>query len=92
MLSHLIPKSQRLTGAQETLRQSEHRFLGRTAAVAEDFLFTNDRRTRALHPRRSFEIWRETVRGRCQPWEPGVIAAAKNFREALLRLVLRRRG
>lgn len=47
---------------------------------------------RALHPRRSFEIWRETVRGRCQPWEPGVIAAAKNFREALLRLVLRRRS
>lgn len=47
---------------------------------------------RALHPRRSFEIWRETVRGCCQPWEPGVIAAAKNFREALLRLVLRRRS
>lgn len=47
---------------------------------------------RALHPRKSFEIWRETVRGRSSPWEPAVVAIARDFREALLKLVLRRRG
>jgi light-regulated signal transduction histidine kinase (bacteriophytochrome) len=46
----------------------------------------------AIHPRKSFEIWRETVRGRSRPWEPAVIAIAKDFREALLKLVLRRRS
>jgi light-regulated signal transduction histidine kinase (bacteriophytochrome) len=46
---------------------------------------------RVLHPRKSFESWRETVRGRSRPWEPAVVAAAKDFREALGRVVVRPR-
>lgn len=45
---------------------------------------------RELHPRKSFEVWRETVRGRSRPWQPAVIATAREFRDALLKLVLRR--
>jgi light-regulated signal transduction histidine kinase (bacteriophytochrome) len=44
---------------------------------------------RALHPRKSFEIWRETVRNRARPWEPAIIAMARDFREALLKVVIR---
>lgn len=28
-----------------------------------------------LHPRKSFDTWRETVRGQSMPWEPAVLAA-----------------
>ncbi len=45
-----------------------------------------------LHPRKSFEVWRETVRGRSAPWESTVIATAKDLREALVKVILRRRG
>ena len=43
----------------------------------------------ALHPRKSFEIWRETVRGRSRPWEPAIIAIVRDFHEALRKVVFR---
>jgi light-regulated signal transduction histidine kinase (bacteriophytochrome) len=43
----------------------------------------------ALHPRKSFEIWRETVRNRARPWEAATIAMARDFRDALLKVVIR---
>ena len=46
----------------------------------------------AIHPRKSFEIWRETVRGHARPWESAVVAAAREFRETLLKLGWRRRA
>lgn len=45
---------------------------------------------RLLHPRQSFEVWRETVRGRSRRWEPAVLAIARDFRDAMLKFVLRR--
>ncbi len=41
---------------------------------------------RELHPRRSFDTWRETVRGRAQPFEAAVIASVKELRRALAAL------
>lgn len=43
-----------------------------------------------LPPRRSFEAWRETVRGRSRPWTPAEVEAAQALRVALLEVVLRR--
>lgn len=43
-----------------------------------------------LHPRRSFEIWKETVRGRALPWDRSEIEAAADLRNAILGIVLRR--
>ncbi|ACA16667.1 GAF sensor signal transduction histidine kinase [Methylobacterium sp. 4-46] len=43
-----------------------------------------------LHPRRSFEIWKETVQGRSLPWSEAEIDAAKDLRAAVLGIVLRR--
>jgi len=43
-----------------------------------------------LSPRRSFAIWKETVRGRCLPWTPGDLDAAFDLRVSLLHVVLRR--
>lgn len=43
-----------------------------------------------LSPRRSFEAWQQTVRGRSAEWQPEEIAAARTLRRALLNLVLRR--
>jgi two-component system, chemotaxis family, sensor kinase Cph1 len=33
-----------------------------------------------LHPRKSFELWREEVRLRSQPWSPGNLEAAEDLR------------
>ena len=44
----------------------------------------------ALHPRTSFEIWKETVRGRSLPWRPAEIEAAKRTAQRHLGIVLRR--
>ena len=33
-----------------------------------------------LHPRKSFEIWKETVRARSLPWSAGEVEAAKDLR------------
>lgn len=42
----------------------------------------------ALHPRKSFEVWRETVRDRAKPWEPEVISTARELREAVRAIIL----
>ncbi len=46
--------------------------------------------TMRLHPRRSFEIWKETVRERSLPWGQGEIEAVKELRNAIVGIVLRR--
>ncbi|MCB5174531.1 sensor histidine kinase [Microvirga lenta] len=43
-----------------------------------------------LHPRRSFEIWKETVRCRSLPWDASEIEAVKELRNAVVGIVLRR--
>jgi len=43
-----------------------------------------------LNPRNSFEVWKETVRGRSLPWTPGDLDAAFDLRVSLLHVVLRR--
>ncbi len=43
-----------------------------------------------LSPRKSFEVWKETVRGRCLPWSNADSDAALDLRVALLHVVLRR--
>lgn len=43
-----------------------------------------------LHPRKSFEIWKETVKGRSLPWSTPEIEAAKDLRASVLGIVLRR--
>ncbi len=43
-----------------------------------------------LSPRKSFEVWKETVRGRCLAWTPADLDAAFDLRVSLLHVVLRR--
>lgn len=43
-----------------------------------------------IHPRKSFELWKETVRGRSRPWHPAELEAAQDLRGALVDLLLRR--
>ena len=43
-----------------------------------------------LHPRKSFEAWRETVRLRAAPWHQAEIDAAAELRNAVVDIVLRR--
>ena len=43
-----------------------------------------------LNPRSSFEEWRETVRGRSEPWTTMEIDSARDFRAALTTIGLRR--
>jgi light-regulated signal transduction histidine kinase (bacteriophytochrome) len=43
-----------------------------------------------LSPRRSFETWREQVRGRSRPWSAAEIDQARDFRNAVVNVVLRR--
>jgi two-component sensor histidine kinase len=43
-----------------------------------------------LNPRKSFEVWKETVRGRSLPWTAGDLDAAFDLRVSLLHVVLRR--
>jgi light-regulated signal transduction histidine kinase (bacteriophytochrome) len=43
-----------------------------------------------LHPRRSFDTWREEVRGRSEPWTAAELGAARELRQALIGIVLRR--
>lgn len=42
-----------------------------------------------LTPRTSFEMWREQVRGRAQPWRAPEVEAARELRNAILGIVLR---
>ena len=43
-----------------------------------------------LHPRASFDQWKELVRGRAAPWQESQLAAAGDFRRAVIDLVLHR--
>ncbi|SJZ97889.1 HWE histidine kinase domain-containing protein [Consotaella salsifontis] len=42
-----------------------------------------------LTPRKSFEEWRETVRGRSEPWSPVEIKAAEGLRVSILEVLVR---
>ncbi len=44
----------------------------------------------ALHPRRSFDTWRETVRLKSAAWRPAEVEAAAALRNAIVGVVLRR--
>ncbi|MGO4388341.1 ATP-binding protein [Microvirga sp. 2YAF29] len=46
--------------------------------------------TLRLHPRASFDIWKETVRERSTAWEQSEIEAVKDLRNAIVGIVLRR--
>ncbi|WP_230530460.1 ATP-binding protein [Microvirga roseola] len=43
-----------------------------------------------LHPRRSFETWKEIVRGHSLPWDQSEIEAVKELRNTVVGIVLRR--
>jgi len=43
-----------------------------------------------LHPRLSFEIWKETVRDRSLPWDRSEVEAVNELRNAIVGIVLRR--
>jgi chemotaxis family two-component system sensor kinase Cph1 len=43
-----------------------------------------------LHPRKSFEIWKETVKGRSLAWSGPEIETAKDLRASVIGIVLRR--
>jgi light-regulated signal transduction histidine kinase (bacteriophytochrome) len=43
-----------------------------------------------LHPRKSFEIWKETVRGRSTPWRQSEVETAAGLRNSVVGIVLRR--
>jgi light-regulated signal transduction histidine kinase (bacteriophytochrome) len=43
-----------------------------------------------IHPRRSFEAWKQQVRGHAAPWTGPEIAAARDLRAAIIGIVLRR--
>jgi len=53
-------------------------------------LVTLDASGSRLTPRKSFEVWRETVVGRCLPWTQADNDAAFDLRVSLLHVVLRR--
>ena len=42
-----------------------------------------------LSPRRSFDAWKETVRGTASPWSPAQVEAARELRSAIVGVVLR---
>jgi len=41
-----------------------------------------------LSPRKSFDRWREVVRGRCEPWAPEHVRAVEDLRSRLLEVML----
>ncbi len=43
-----------------------------------------------LHPRRSFEAWRETVRDRAPPWRDAEVGGAGELRDAVVGVILRK--
>src|ERR1700734_520054 len=50
---------------------------------------TQDKNQR-LNPRKSFEIWRELVRGRSKPWTQVEVESATEFRGAIMTISLKR--
>ena len=43
-----------------------------------------------IHPRKSFDAWREMVRGRSAPWHPAEINAARDLRASIVEIVLKK--
>lgn len=43
-----------------------------------------------IHPRKSFETWKETVRGRSLPWRQSELESASELRNAIVGVVLRK--
>ncbi|HIK26724.1 MAG: ATP-binding protein [Oscillatoriaceae bacterium SKW80] len=43
-----------------------------------------------LNPRKSFELWKETVRGKSLPWKTCEIETAKELKNAIIKIVLRK--
>lgn len=43
-----------------------------------------------ISPRKSFEQWREVVRGTARPWQPGEVAAAETLQRTIIDVVLRK--
>ncbi|MCC2313736.1 SpoIIE family protein phosphatase [Cellulomonas xiejunii] len=41
-----------------------------------------------LSPRKSFDQWREEVRGRCEPWAPEHVRAVEDLRSRLLEVII----
>ncbi|MBF0688292.1 MAG: SpoIIE family protein phosphatase [Cellulomonas sp.] len=41
-----------------------------------------------LSPRKSFDRWREEVRGRCEPWAPEHVRAVEDLRSRLLEVII----
>ena len=46
--------------------------------------------TERLHPRQSFETWKEMVRGRSRPWQVSEIEVAGELRHAIIGIVLKK--
>ena len=46
--------------------------------------------TGRIGPRKSFEAWRELVRGEADPWQPAEVQVVKTLRVSLLDVILRR--
>ena len=53
-------------------------------------IVTSENGVERLHPRKSFEIWKETVGGRSLRWAPAQIEAAVELRNAIVGIVLRK--
>ena len=51
---------------------------------------SNSNRAKSLHPRESFKLWKEMVRGQSAPWTEMEIESAREFRNALVTISLRR--
>jgi light-regulated signal transduction histidine kinase (bacteriophytochrome) len=51
---------------------------------------SNGHRDKSLHPRESFRIWKEMVRGQSAPWTEMEIESAHEFRNALVTISLKR--
>jgi light-regulated signal transduction histidine kinase (bacteriophytochrome) len=51
---------------------------------------SNGNREKSLHPRESFRLWKEMVRGRSAPWTEMEIESAREFRNALVTIGLKR--
>jgi len=43
-----------------------------------------------LHPRKSFEAWKEIVHGHCEPWKSPEILAALDIRSSLISIILKK--
>lgn len=59
------------------------------AGNPDDSYQVNETGVRELCPRQSFELWKETVRFKSKPWLTVELEAAREFRSALVGLILR---